>query len=160
MEDTVVKVLWAVTRRLPDAAALRSKDRAGAWTTITFRDLAGLFERFGAGLLDFGVRRGDHVGVISENRKEWMIANLGILGIGAADVPRGSDTMPEEACYILRHADCAMVLAENAEQVKKILSKKQELPLLKTIVVLDEGFAPGSVPPPAGVELLTYAHIM
>ena len=114
-----------------------------------------LFECFGAGLLDFGVKRGDHVGLISENRKEWMIANLGILGIGAADVPRGSDTMPEEAAYILRHADCAVALAENAEQVKKILGKKQDLPLLKTIIVMDEGSTPASVPAPAGVELLT-----
>ena len=160
MEDTVAKVHWAVAQRLPDAVALRGKDKAGAWTSLTYREFAGLFECFGAGLLDFGVKRGDHVGLISENRKEWMIANVGILGIGAADVPRGSDTMPEEACYILRHADCAMVLAENAEQVKKILSKKQELPLLKTIVVLDEGFAPGSVPAPTGVELLGFAQIM
>ncbi|MGA2640641.1 MAG: long-chain fatty acid--CoA ligase [Spirochaetia bacterium] len=160
MEDTVVKVLWAVTRKLPDAAALRSKDRAGAWTSLTFHEFADLFERFGAGLLDFGVKRGDHVGFISENRKEWMIANIGILGIGAADVPRGSDTMPEEACYILRHSDCALALAENAEQAKKILSKKQDLPLLKEIVVIDDGFVPGSVPSPAGVEILTYAQIM
>jgi len=160
MEDTVVKVHWAVAQKLPDAVAMRSKDKSGAWTTLTYRQFAGLFECFGAGLLDFGVKRGDHVGLISENRKEWLIANVAILGIGAADVPRGSDTMPDEACYILRHADCAMVLAENAEQVKKILSKKQELPLLKTIVVLDEGFAPGSVPPPAGVELLGFTQIM
>jgi len=161
MEDTVVKVHWAVATRLPDAVALRSKDRAGAWTSLTYRQLTGLFECFGAGLLDFGVKRGDHVGLISDNRKEWMIANAGILGIGAADVPRGSDTMPEEACYILRHADCSLALAENAEQVKKILSKKQDLPLLKTIVVIDEGFDPGSfTAPTAGVELLTFAQIM
>jgi long-chain acyl-CoA synthetase len=89
-----------------------------------------------------------------------MIANVGISGIGAADVPRGSDTMAEEACFFLKHADCALVLAENAEQVKKILSKKQELPLLKTLVVMDEGYTAGSVSAPAGVELLTFAQIM
>ncbi|MGO9307836.1 MAG: AMP-dependent synthetase/ligase [Spirochaetia bacterium] len=160
MEDTVVKVLWAVARRLPDAAALRSKDRAGSWTTLTFREFTVLFERFGAGLLDFGVRRGDHVGIISENRKEWMIANIGILGIGAADVPRGSDTMPEEASFILRHADCALTLAENAEQAKKILSKRKDLPLLKTIVVLDDAFISSSVPPQDDIAILTYANIM
>ena len=161
MEDTVVKVHWAVAQRLPDAVALMSRDRAGAWTSLTYRQFAGLFECFGAGLLDFGVKRGDHVGLISENRKEWMIANVGILGIGAADVPRGNDTMPEEACYILRHADCTLALAENADQVMKILSKKQELPLLKTLVVLDDGFDPAAFSSPVtGVELLTFAQIM
>ena len=160
MEDTVVKVHWAVAKKLPDAPAIQYKDRAGKFTPLTYREFTGLVECFGAGLLDFGVKRGDHVGVISDNRKEWMIANVAILGIGAADVPRGSDTMAEEACYILKHADCALALAENAEQAKKILSKKQELPLLKTIVVIDDGFVPGSVSAPAGVELLTFAQIM
>ena len=94
------------------------------------------------------MKRGEHVGIISDNRKEWMIANLGILGIGAADVPRGSDTMPDEARYILAHADCAIALAENAEQLKKILGKKQELPLLKTIIVIDEEFQPEASPSP------------
>jgi long-chain acyl-CoA synthetase len=161
MENTVVKLLWAVAKRLPDAIALRSKDRTGAWSSLTYGQFADLWQAFGAGLLDLGVRRGDHVGVISDNRKEWMIANLGILGIGAADVPRGSDTMAEEACYILRHADCALTLAENAEQVKKILGRKSDLPLLKTIIVIDDAFTSASLPSrPADVEILTFSQIM
>ena len=160
MEDTVAKLLWSVAQRLPDSPALVSKDRSGAWTTLTYREFASRFECFGAGLLEFGVRRGDHVGLISDNRKEWIISNLGILGIGAADVPRGSDTMSDEAAYILRHADCTVSLVENAEQVKKIVGKKQDLPLLKTLVVLDESFKPDSVPVPAGVAVLGFGQIM
>ena len=161
MENTVVKVHWAVAHRLPDNPALMSKDRAGEWHTLTFRQLAEQYERFGAGLLDFGVKRGDHVGVISDNRKEWMIANLGILGIGAADVPRGSDTMPDEARYILKHADVAITLAENAEQLRKIIGKKQDLPLLKTIIVIDEEFTPASFTEPTeGVSVITFKEIM
>ena len=94
MEDTVVKTMWSVCHEYPDSAALMSKVRNGEWTTLSFGEFASQFERFGAGLLDFGVKRGDHVGVISDNRVEWMIANQGILGIGAADVPRGADTSP------------------------------------------------------------------
>jgi long-chain acyl-CoA synthetase len=161
MEDTVVKVHWSVARKYPDSTALMSKDRAGAWSSLTFRKFSEAFECFGAGLLDFGVKRGDHVGVISDNRKEWMIANLGILGIGAADVPRGSDTMADEARYILRHADCAVSLAENAEQVKKILSRKQDLPLLKSIIVIDDEFSPATITEPLGqIELHTFREIM
>lgn len=146
MEDTVVKTMWSVAHHYPDTPALMSKTGNGEWATLTFREFASQFERFGAGLLDFGVKRGDHVGVISDNRREWMIANLGILGIGAADVPRGSDTMADEARYILQHADCAVALLENTEQLKKILSKKQDLPLLKNIIVIDEDFQPEAFP--------------
>ncbi len=161
MEDTVVKVMQSVARRYPRNVALVSKGRDGAWAPITFTEWAALFERFGAGLLDFGVKRGDHVGIISDNRKEWIIANLGILGIGAADVPRGSDTMPADACYILQHADCAVTLAENAEQTKKILSRRADLPLLKAIIVIDEEFRPESFTEPAvGVQITTFQAIM
>ncbi len=161
MENTVAKVHWAVSQRQPDGTALMAKDKAGAWQSITYRQFASLFECFGAGLLEFGVKRGDHVGIISDNRKEWIIGNVGILGIGAADVPRGSDTMPDEAAYILRHADCVVSLVENAEQVKKIAGKKQDIPLLKTLVVMDEAFDPASfTSPTAGLQVLTFRHIM
>ncbi|MGA2763116.1 MAG: long-chain fatty acid--CoA ligase [Spirochaetia bacterium] len=161
MEDTVVRTFRAVVRRFPDSVALMSKTRSGEWTSMTFRELGSQFEQFGAGLVDFGVKRGDHVGVISDNRKEWMIANLGILGIGAADVPRGSDTMPDEARYILAHADCSLCLVENTEQLKKILSKKQELPLLKTIIVIEEDFQPEAFPESTcGAKVLPFRDIM
>jgi long-chain acyl-CoA synthetase len=161
MEDTVVKVVQSVARRQPTYPALMVKDKTGSWQTITYQQLAASFERFGAGLLDFGVKRGDHVGIIADNRKEWIIADLGILGIGAADVPRGSDTMPDEARFILNHADCALSLAENAEQVKKILSRKSELPALKALIVMDEEFRPEAfTEPTGGLELLTLGRIM
>jgi long-chain acyl-CoA synthetase len=161
MEDTVVKAHWAVAQRLPDNPALMQKDKAGEWQTLTFRQFAEQYERFGAGLLDFGVKRGEHVGIISDNRKEWMIANLGILGIGAVDVPRGSDTMPDEARYILKHADVVVTLAENAEQLKKILGKKEDLPLLKSIIVIDDDFKPAAFTGAThGVAVTTYAEIM
>ena len=119
MENTVVKSIRAVADRLPDQVALKARDAKGAWQQWTYREFCDLAEQFGAGLLDFGVKRGDHVGIISDNRKEWIIADQGILGIGAADVPRGSDTMPDEMRYILQHADCAITLAENAEQLEE-----------------------------------------
>lgn len=161
MENTVVKVHWSVAQKYPDSVALMSKDTKGEWTSLTFREFAALYECFGAGMLEFGVKRGDHVGVISENCKEWLIANLGMLGIGAADVPRGSDTMPDEARFILHHADCAISLAENAEQLKKILSRKKDLALLKTIIVIDEEFRPEDFKElTEGVQITTYRHIM
>ena len=161
MQDSVIKAFWEVCEKYPAEIALMSKDKAGKWQEISYSEFRGLFERFGAGLLDFGVKRGDHVGIITDNRKEWIIANLGILGIGAADVPRGSDTMPDEARYILAHAECSVTLAENAEQVQKILSQKKGLPLLKTIIVIDEDFVPaGFKEPTQGVSLLTFTDIM
>lgn len=161
MDDTVVKVIRSVAKRQPTNPALMYKDKPGHWNSISYAELASLSETFGAGLLDFGVKRGDHVGIISDNRKEWIIADLGILGIGAADVPRGSDTMPDEASYILNHADCAVSLAENAEQVKKILSRKSGASALKLIIVMDESSSLDGLPSDATTLTLTrFADIM
>lgn len=161
MENTVVKCIRAVAERLPDQVALKARDAKGAWQQWTYKEFCALAEQFGAGLLDLGVKRGDHVGIISDNRKEWIIADQGILGIGAADVPRGSDTMPDELRYILKHADVEITLAENAEQLSKILSKKQDLPLLKTVIVMDEAFDPRSFKEPLqGLKLMTFNEVM
>ncbi len=161
MQDSIVKEFWAVCEKYPAEIAQMSKDKSGTWREVSYRDLRGQFECFGAGLLDYGVRRGDHVGIITDNRREWIVANFAILGIGAADVPRGSDTMPDEARYILAHAECGVTLAENEEQVRKILSQKKGLPLLKAIIVIDEDFAPAAFKEPTqGVSLLSFSEIM
>ena len=95
-------------------------------------------------MLDFGVKRGDHVGVISDNRREWIIANLGILGLGAADVPRGADTMPAEACYILQHADVRDLPSRRTpSRPGRSSPAGAELPLLKALIVIDERVPPG-----------------
>jgi long-chain acyl-CoA synthetase len=161
MQDSITKEYWAVCEKYPSEIAQMYKDKAGKWIEVSYREFRGRFECFGAGLLDFGVKRGDHVGIITDNRWEWLVANFAILGIGAADVPRGSDTMPDEARYILAHAECTVTLAENEEQLRKILSQKKGLPLLKAIIVIDEAFSPSSFTEPTqGVSLLTFADIM
>ena len=161
MENTVVKCIRAVADRLPDQVALRARDARGTWQQWTYKEFCALAERFGAGLLDLGVKRGDHVGIISDNRKDWIIADQGILGIGAADVPRGSDTMPDEMRHILQHADVEISLAENADQLAKILSRKKELPLLKTVIVMDEAFDPKAFKQPLqGLKVMTFAEVL
>jgi len=161
MEDTVVKIIRGVAERMPDQLMLMARDAKGAWQRWSYRESCGLAERFGAGLLDLGVKRGDHVGILSDNRWEWIVADQGILGVGAADVPRGSDTMPDEMRYIFKHADVEITLAENAGQLSKILSRKGDLPLLKTVIVIDGAFDPrGCKAPLQGLKVLTFAEVM
>jgi len=140
MADTIIKLLKETVSSHPEAVATRSKDSKGEFVPTSYIQLYELVNAWGAGLLAHGVKRGDHLGLISENRKEWLISDLAILGIGAVDVPRGSDSTADELKYILKHADCSITMAEDSVQLKKILSVKKELPLLKTIVVMDDKF--------------------
>ncbi len=104
------------------------------------RSYAELYDRVAALALSLdhtGVKRGDLVGLISDNRSEWLEFDLAILSLGAADVPRGCDTMAGEMAYILGFSGCRIAVLENAAQLKKVLSMKKELPELKTLILID-----------------------
>ena len=159
MADTIIKLLKETVSRHPESVATLSKDSEGEFLPTSYTQLYKLVNAWGAGLLAYGVKRGDHLGLISENRKEWLISDLAILGIGAIDVPRGSDSTADELKHILKHSDCSITMVEDSVQLKKILSVKKELPLLKTIVVLDEKFRKKEGKKD-GVKILTFQEIM
>ena len=120
--------------------ALLSKNGKEEFNAITYSELFSLIRAFGTALIDLGVKRGDHLGIISDNRKEWIITDLAVLSIGAVDVPRGSDSTADEIGYILGHADCAISFAENKTQMEKILSQKERMPKLKRLIIFDEAY--------------------
>ncbi|MCK5007048.1 MAG: AMP-binding protein, partial [Spirochaetales bacterium] len=140
MADTIPKIMQDFVKREADLAVQWSKDESEEFQPIAWKQLVVEVEAFAAGLLSLGVKRGDHIGMISDNMKEWLWADLAILSIGAADVPRGSDSMAPEIEYILDHAECAVTIAENQAQMEKILSIKRSLKQLKTLIVLDPDF--------------------
>ncbi len=137
--DTVPKRLHHVATTKPNAVALHSKDGGDAYVPLRFSELWSEVRALGCAFLDLGVERGDHVGMMCDNRPEWIQTDLALLSIGAIDVPRGSDSTADEMGYILAHADCRLVFAENTAQLEKILSQKERLPVLETIVVFDAG---------------------
>ena len=103
MGDTIPKLMLEHARREPELTIQWSKDATGTFQPVVWRQVYGEVEAFAAGLLSLGVRREEHIGMVSENMKEWLWADLAILSIGAADVPRGSDSMAPEIQYILDH---------------------------------------------------------
>lgn len=89
-------------------------------------------------LRDFGVKRGDKVALISDNRREWLVTDFAIQTLGAADVPRGCDSMGNEIRFIINFADCEIGFFENEKQVLKVLEDVTQVPLLKKIISYDK----------------------
>lgn len=135
--DTVPKRIRYTANEYPSYAALYSKDESGEFQEIKFSELYQAASELACGLHEIGVERGHHVGIISDNRKEWIMSDLALLGIGAVDVPRGSDSTENEISFILGHADCSVTFAENAKQAEKILNRKNDLPNLERIILYD-----------------------
>lgn len=137
MKDTIPKLLCEVKDTYPAIEAQLWKDEKGQYHPTTYSEFFDQVVDVAAGLHVLGVTRGAPVGLISDNRKEWLITDLAILSLGAADVPRGRDAMPYELAYILSFTGCEICFAENEEQTSKILDEKEKIPTLSTIIVMD-----------------------
>lgn len=158
MADTIARLVREFAGQNPDLTVQLVKDKAGTFQPVSWRQLYEQVKAFAAGLATLGVKRGDHIGIISDNMKEWLVADLAILCVGAADVPRGSDSTAMEIEYILDHAECAISLAENQAQLEKILSIRKSLKKLKTIIVMDPEFVK-SAPKQDGVDIFSFREI-
>ncbi len=136
--DTIPKRFLEVVEQYPEITAFLSKDEQEVFQPTTYAELKELIARTAAAFSSIGIKRGDHIGLISDNRKEWYMTDIAVLSLGAVDVPRGSDTTLDEIEYILGHADCRVCIAEDKAQTEKILERKTKLPNLKQIIILDK----------------------
>ena len=118
------------------AFATRNKDKI--FDPVSFGELYELAQNLGTALIDLGVEAREHVGLIADNRLEWIIADMAVILAGAADVPRGTDVTDGDITYILPHADIKIVFVENEAVVQKILKNKDKLPNLKKIILLEK----------------------
>ena len=105
---------------------------------VTYAELGADVEVLAAGLTALGYRRGDHIGLISENRYEWLALDLACATLGIADVPRGTDTSPLELLFILKHARTRFAFAETDAVAKTLLGLRDELPKLEGVCVMAE----------------------
>ena len=137
MEQTLPKMFKKVAEQYPDIAAQYYHGSDGNFVGVTYKEAFQNSLDFGAGLLSMGIKRGDRIGLISDNRREWLQADMGLLSIGAIDVPRGSDAMPTDLSYILSFSECETVIVENPAQMRKIIALKNDLPLVKCLISFD-----------------------
>jgi len=145
----------------PDVMAQAWKDEAGHFVTRTYRELYGDVLDFATALSSLGVKRSDHVGLISDNRREWLISDLAIQSLCAADVPRGCDSMEKEIAFILSVTECALVLVENRSQLTKIFNSREATPLLKTIIMFNEPSAEDlAAAEGKGIALLSFRSVL
>ena len=157
---TLTERLKKVSEKYPGNTALMYKNDKGDFQKITHSEMYSKVRTLGTGLAAAGIKRGDHVGIISDNRYEWIITDLALLGIGAADVPRGSDTTGLEISYILNHSDCKITFAENPRQAEKILEFKENLPLLEKIILFEGNKQAVSDIDKKGIKFTFYEDIM
>lgn len=120
-----------------DIVSQASKNSEGVFQYYTYKQTYQETIALAVKLMDLGIKRGHHIGFISDNRREWLITDFAILSLGACDVPRGCDSMGNEIRYILNYSDCEVSVFENDKQLKKVLENTQEVPNLKKAILFD-----------------------
>ena len=156
-EKTLPQMLRAQAQRQPDAIAIRQKD-FGIWQPLSWAGYLRRASHVGLGLASLGLGAGSHVGVLSENRIEWVLAQMGAGLVGAVTVGVYPTSPANEVAYVLGHADVELVVCEDQEQADKVLEAIAELPKLRRIVVVEtKGLA--SYAPAARALITSFAEL-
>jgi long-chain acyl-CoA synthetase len=134
--DTYPKLLRLNAREFGSEIALREKD-LGLWKVFAWNDYQSRVHDFALGLVELGLGRGDVIGIIGDNRPDWVAAEIASHAIGAMSLGLYRDVLDEEAAYLLNYGEARLVFAEDEEQVDKLLSLADRAPHLKHIVYSD-----------------------
>jgi long-chain acyl-CoA synthetase len=134
--DTYPKMLRLNAREFGQEIALREKD-LGLWKPFTWNDYQTRVRDFALGMVELGLARGDVIGIIGDNRPDWVAAEIATHAIGALSLGLYRDVLDEEAAYLLNYGEAKLVFAEDEEQVDKLLGLADRAPALKHIVYSD-----------------------
>ena len=136
MEKTVNEVFRNRVNRYGDRLAVEKKID-GSWQTATWNEYYQRARSVGLGLYDLGVRRGDRIGILSENRLEWIYTDMGGLGIGACVVPVYPTIPAAEVAYLLDNCGAKVLVVENQNLLEKAVEALEKCPALEKVVVVD-----------------------
>jgi long-chain acyl-CoA synthetase len=134
--DTFPKLLLEHARVRPHRPANREKDY-GIWQSWSWAEVAAEVEALACGLSAMGFRRGDKLAIIGDNRPRLYWAIAATQALGGVPVPIYQDSIAEETAFVLDHAEVRLAVAEDQEQVDKLLAMKERCPLLETVIFSD-----------------------
>ncbi|HUL70385.1 MAG TPA: long-chain fatty acid--CoA ligase [Gemmatimonadales bacterium] len=134
--DTLLKIFYGGLDRFGGQEALRFK-RAGAWHSLSYREVEQQVARIAAALRVWGLRPGDRVAILSENRPEWAVADYATLAVGGVVVPIYPTLPPDQVAFILRDSGARIVFLSTAAQVDKIRQIRDQVPSLERVITFD-----------------------
>ncbi|MBR1219602.1 long-chain fatty acid--CoA ligase [Bradyrhizobium sp. U87765 SZCCT0131] len=134
--DTYPKLLRLNAAEHGSAVALREKD-FGLWREFTWADYQARVRDFALGMTALGLSAGDVVGIIGDNRPDWVAAEIAAHAIRGMSLGIYRDALEEEVGYLLNYGEAKIVFAEDEEQVDKLLGLGERAPHLKHIVYSD-----------------------
>ena len=132
--NTLPKALLNIVEKQPNRIAMRKKD-FGIWQDITWAEYLENVKHVTLGIHALGVKYGEHVAIIGENRPEWLYSALGIVCAGGAWVGVYTTNPVAECEYVVGHSDAVVYICEDEEQLDKALVFREKTPKLRKLIV-------------------------
>jgi long-chain acyl-CoA synthetase len=136
LHETLPSLLVHQARTRAESIAFREK-AFGIWQPTTWAEYLRRVRAFALGLRALGLEHGDRVAIVGDNRPEWVIAQLSTQAMGAVSIGVYQDSVAEELRFLLAFASARFVVAEDQEQVDKVLEIQDHLPTLQGIIYHD-----------------------
>lgn len=160
MYKTLPQMIYKKSKDFPELNIQFSKNAEGTFLPITYKDFVKTMLDFSAGLLAIGEKEYSNIGLICDNRKEWLVCSMGIMATKSRDIPRGSEATIKDLSYILSFAECKTVVTENKILFNRILECKNELPALQNIIIINPSDIDLSNPKATGLNIFSYDEIL
>lgn len=156
--NTIPQVIRDVQNKHPNLNAQYYREsKTAPFVPRRFADFYQDSLDFGAGLLSLGLNNAEPVGLLSDNRREWSVADIGIQACGSADVPRGRDISDSEISIIYGVTNCRFIVAERNIEVNRLIKAKDDLEDLKTIIVMDDK---DKSPELSDISIVSFAQVI
>lgn len=139
--QTLVDIYQDAVKTYPDNALFGTK-RAGEWKWMTYLEFGKKTDAFRAGLAELGLKRGDRVAIIANNRPEWAIAAYAAFGLGVAFVPMYEAQLPKDWEFIIRDCEAKLVVVATDAIAEKTKPFLESIPNLSFIVSMDPATKP------------------
>ncbi|MCK5768065.1 MAG: long-chain fatty acid--CoA ligase [Candidatus Atribacteria bacterium] len=134
--QTIPEMLKNSVNLYPERIAFKVK-KDGKFAPITYKEFYNKVEIFGTGLLSIGIEKFDHIGLVSDNRFEWIIADMAIIGLRATDVPCSGNSSSQDIYFKLNHSEAQATILEGEKQFLNFYKVAKDLPKIKNIILYD-----------------------
>ncbi len=135
--DTFPKLLLRNAERFGERKVAMREKEFGIWQEFNWKEYHDHVKDFSLGLVSLGLSPGDKVAIIGDNRPEWVWAEVAAQAAGGVPLGLYQDSTLKEVAYVIDHSDSTFVVAEDQEQVDKILDMKDQLPKVRYVVFTD-----------------------
>jgi long-chain acyl-CoA synthetase len=137
MNKTIHQTVFDKAKKNPFKSALGYK-KGRIYYSVNYRDLVKKIKKFSSALQILGIKKGDKIAILSENRPEWAISDLAIMSAGAIVVPVHSTLSSKIIQYILNHSEAKILIVSNNDLLSKVFSYKDKLRHLEKIITFEE----------------------